>query len=152
MNILPTCHVSDFMSSEILYLDEGARLEHAKAAILDFGVTAVPVLDEEHRPVGVISLRDLVRTGRPRMSSPARTIRQDAMLSHAAHMLAEENLHHVVVVDAMGRAVGMLSALDVLRALAGLPAAVARRSAVCGAEPQGSAQSAAEEPVGIRIP
>ncbi|MDB4993828.1 MAG: hypothetical protein JWM74_1260, partial [Myxococcaceae bacterium] len=128
MNIRPTLTVSDFMSSELLYLNEGSRLEMAKIPILELGVTAVPVLDEEHRPIGVLSLRDFARTDRrPQMSSPARSIRADAMLTEAASVLAEESLHHLVVVDAAGRAVGMLSALDVLRAVVGLPAATLRR-------------------------
>jgi CBS domain-containing protein len=127
MSTLPTCTVSDFMSRDLLYIGEGVRLDLAKSHILDFGVTAVPVLDEEHHPIGVVSLRDLVRgEGRPRMSSPARCVPADASLDHAARILAEDNLHHLVVVDGTGRAVGMLSALDILRALVGLPAAAHR--------------------------
>ena len=129
MITLPTFTVSEFMSRELIYLEAGSRLDLAKAPILDFGVTAVPVLDEEHRPIGVVSLRDLVRADRPpRMSSPARSILADAPLDQAARILAEESLHHLVVVDGAGRAVGMLSALDVLRALVGLPAAAPRQS------------------------
>jgi CBS-domain-containing membrane protein len=155
MITLPTFTVSEFMSRELLYLEAGSRLDLAKAPILDFGVTAVPVLDEDHRPIGVVSLRDLVRADRPaQMSSPARSILAEAPLEQAARILAEESLHHLVVVDATGRAVGMLSALDVLRALVGLPAAAPRQSSAHHEELR-APEPAADEgaiPEGVRVP
>ena len=42
------------------------------------------------------------------------TIMDDRPLSHALHMMAEEGFRHVPVVDADGRAVGMVSARDAL--------------------------------------
>jgi CBS domain-containing protein len=42
------------------------------------------------------------------------TIRDDRPLSHALHMMAEEGFRHVPVVDADGRAIGMVSARDAL--------------------------------------
>jgi CBS domain-containing protein len=61
--------------------------------------------------------------------------------------VAETNMHHLVVVDATGRAVGMLSALDLLRALVGLPAAPPRSVSA-----RDEAQGADEDPEGIRVP
>src|SRR5262245_31322457 len=51
--------VANIMNPKLLYIREGDRLALARAQILKFGVTAVPVLDEAHRPVGLVSLRDL---------------------------------------------------------------------------------------------
>jgi len=42
------------------------------------------------------------------------TIREDRPLSHALHMMAEEGFRHVPVIDADGRAIGMVSARDAL--------------------------------------
>jgi len=42
------------------------------------------------------------------------TIPDDRPLSHALHMMAEEGFRHVPVVDADGRAIGMVSARDAL--------------------------------------
>jgi CBS-domain-containing membrane protein len=138
--------VSEFMSRELLYLSQDARVDVARSHILDFGVTAVPVLDDEHRPIGVVSLRDLVHgRGRPQMSSPAHTIPADTPVEQAARTVAETNMHHLVVVDTTGRAVGMLSALDLLRALVGLPAAPPRR-----VSERDEAQD--DDPEGIRVP
>jgi CBS domain-containing protein len=119
-----TATVRDFMNPQLVYLAAGARPETAMQPILDFGITAVPVLDDEKRPVGVLSLRDLVHaTGaRPAVSESVVSVGVDEPLGAAARKLAEKGLHHVVVVDGEGRAVGMLSAVDVVRGLLGLEA------------------------------
>ncbi|HXX66852.1 MAG TPA: CBS domain-containing protein [Polyangiaceae bacterium] len=114
--------VRDFMNPKIVYLREGTRPEVARRFIVRFGITAVPVIGPDERPVGVVSLRDLVDCAatETRMSEPARTVGVDEPIDKAARALAEADLHHLVVVDRAGRAVGMLSALDVIRGLVGL--------------------------------
>jgi CBS-domain-containing membrane protein len=120
--IAMTATVRDFMNRKLVYLPEGARPEAARRHILDFGITAVPVVDREHRPVGVVSLRDLAdtRVREAQVSEPVHTIGVDERLGAAGRALAEADVHHLVVVDAEGRAVGMLSALDVIRGLLGM--------------------------------
>ncbi len=119
-----TTIVADIMNSKLLYIQEGDRLSLARGQILKFGVTAVPVLDDAHRPVGVVSLRDLVHddTHLVQASSPVRTVRSAASLEEGARMLVEVGVHHLVVVDDHGVAVGMVSALDFVRAFIGAPA------------------------------
>ena len=114
--------VSDFMNPKLVYLREGDRAEVALKPMLDFGISAVPVLDEGHRPVGVVSLRDLASQpkGAARPTDQVLTIAADATLASAARELAHANVHHLIVIDAEGRAVGMISALDVIRGLIGL--------------------------------
>lgn len=108
------------MNPKLLYIEEGDRLSLARAQMLKFGVTAVPVLDSAHRPIGVVSLRDLARDdGHVSATEPAKTIRDDASLEEGARAIAELNLHHLVVVDDHGIAVGMVSALDFVRAMVG---------------------------------
>jgi CBS domain-containing protein len=55
--------VADIMNPKLLYIREGDRRSMARGQILRFGVTAVPVLDDGHRPVGIVSLRDLPLEG-----------------------------------------------------------------------------------------
>jgi CBS-domain-containing membrane protein len=57
-----------------------------------------------------------------RVTEPPLTIDADAFVSTAAVMLAETGYHHLVVVDREGCAIGILSALDVVRGLCGLTA------------------------------
>ncbi|HEY1960593.1 MAG TPA: CBS domain-containing protein [Polyangiaceae bacterium] len=114
--------VCDYMNRDLVYLREGDRLDIARKPMLDFGVTAVPILDDEHRPVGVVTLRDLAAglTEPPR--SIVKTIQAGATLDEAARALAHENIHHLIVIGGSGEAIGMLSSLDVVRGLLGLPA------------------------------
>lgn len=113
--------IADIMNPKVLYLREGDRLTLVRRMILEFGVSAVPVLDETHRPVGVVSLRDLVGDREATMSSPAKTVRADATLAEGARALADADVHHLVVVDDQGIAVGMVSAVDFVRAFADRP-------------------------------
>jgi len=114
--------VADIMNPKLLYIREGDRLSMVRSKILAFGVTAVPVLDEDHRPVGIVSLRDFDREDEPvKASSPVRVLRSDMNVTDGARVLAESGMHHLVVVDDHGVAVGMVSAVDFVRALLGLP-------------------------------
>jgi CBS domain-containing protein len=116
--------VEDVMSRDLVYMSEDSHLKLALPQILRFGITAVPVLDSAHRPIGVVSLRDVVSGSEPAdaMTSPAHVISSKATIDEAARALAATDIHHFVVVDGGGRAVGMVSSLDLLRALVGAPA------------------------------
>ncbi len=114
--------VADLMNPELLYLDQDARTDLARGPILSFGITAVPVLDDEHRPIGMVSLRDLAGTSRPEPTGPVDVMESSLGVTEAATQFARTGRHHFVVVDGAGRALGMVSALDVLRALVGEPA------------------------------
>jgi CBS domain-containing protein len=115
--------VKDIMSRSLLYLAEGTRAALAREQILRFGVTAVPVLDEDGRPIGIVSLRDLLAADGPcEPKAPVFSIASSTPIESAARALAESDYHHVVVVDeGTGRAVGMVSTLDLLRAMLGMP-------------------------------
>ncbi len=113
--------VREFMNPKLVYLPEGTRPEVARNFILKFGITAVPVLDHEHRPIGSVTLRDL-NEGAPVEDAGVQvpTVAVDATIDMAARALASGGHHSLVVIDPEGHAVGILSALDVVRALAGL--------------------------------
>jgi CBS domain-containing protein len=90
-------------------------------------IHAAPVFDEVGRhPLGVVAVSDLLGDlgrdrVRDRMSEPARFVVQGAPVSAAAQMIVETGFHHVVVVDDRQRVVGILSAVDVLRAVLAPP-------------------------------
>jgi CBS-domain-containing membrane protein len=115
--------VEEIMNPKLLYIGDGDRVALARRHIIEFGITAVPVLDETHRPVGVVSLRDLAADDGARFkpSGKVETVKATASLEDGAKLLAESEYHHLVVVDDKGVAVGMVSSLDFVRALVGLP-------------------------------
>jgi CBS domain-containing protein len=112
--------VRDYMSARLVYVAEGSRPRVALQPMLELGVATVPVLDESHRPVGVVSMRDLIDSHEaPKISTPVKTILDSATTEEAAREMVEANIHHLIVVNAQGIAVGMLSALDLVRASIG---------------------------------
>ncbi len=115
--------VHEVMNPNLLYLRVGNRVELALQPILDSGLTAVPVLDDDHRPIGIVSVHDIASGARGHRPSAEKmkTIVATAILEDAARILADENLHHLIVIDDRGVAVGMLSSLDVVRGLLSLP-------------------------------
>lgn len=118
---MPGKTVRDIMNAKLLYIGASDRVALARRHILEFGVTAVPILDETHRPVGVVSLRDLARDGDDvQPSSTVTTVKASDTIEEGARKLAETDFHHLVVIDDKGVAVGMVSAGDFMRALLGL--------------------------------
>ncbi len=109
--------VGDYMNPRLVYLREGDRPEVALRPMLDFGIHSVPILDDEHRPVGMVTLRELVE---PRPGAPKQapwTIHVAATIEEAAKVMVDHDLHHLIVTDEHGHAVGNLSTLDVVRGL-----------------------------------
>lgn len=99
----------------------GGALEY----LMMLNIHAAPVLAEDtHEPVGMISLSDLTgdlqgHTVGQRMSYPAAFVLQTAPVGEAARVVARTGFHHLVVVDGDHRAVGFVSAIDIIRAQQG---------------------------------
>jgi CBS domain-containing protein len=114
--------VRDIMNPQLLYVSEGDPCDVVREKLVRFGVSGAPVLDRLYRPVGFVSLRDFTSDQTTvKVTRPALTTRDDEPVESAARALADANLRHFVVVDSAGLAVGVVSALDFVRALSGLP-------------------------------
>lgn len=93
--------------------------------LLDRAIGGAPVVDDWGRVVGVVSRSDLLehevtshpgeRTVGDIMTPMAFTLRAEASIAQAAALMAYEGVHRVVVVDAAGCVIGVVSALDVSR-------------------------------------
>ena len=97
------------------------------------GVSAVPVLDENGAPIGIVSKTDMVRAedfgrqeepGRLKagdlMTPVAFTVPEFATVQEAADIMARAGVHRVFVVDEKGRATGVFSSMDIVRLVAGI--------------------------------
>lgn len=118
--------VREIMNPELLSVRSDDPAERALGYILAFNITAAPVLDHEGRAQGVVSLRDLQNKDPQTsvadcMTTPAATIPESESVDLAGQRLVDQGLHHLVVVNSAERAVGMVSALDVLSATIGRP-------------------------------
>jgi CBS domain-containing protein len=118
--------VGEIMNTELFSVGPQDTVQTTLAGILGLEITAAPVLDAERHPLGVVSLRDLLGreglTASERMTAPAVVVREQARIVDAARLIGETGFRHLVVVDERGLAIGMVSAIDIVRALVGLPA------------------------------
>ncbi|MGD0677692.1 MAG: CBS domain-containing protein [Polyangiaceae bacterium] len=116
--------VDEIMNREPLVVRPNTPLRDVRDLLRSFGIGAVPVVDDTQRPLGVLSHRDLFEpegTASMRMSRPAMCVAVSTTIDQAARQLALTDRHHLIVVDGSGAVAGMLSTLDLLRGLLGLP-------------------------------
>src|SRR6185369_8201805 len=106
-------------------LPPGATLDNALTAMEAARATCVVVV-EGRKAVGILTERDVVRlflnaADNPPlaavMTQPAITIGEHSSLAEAADHMAECGIRHLVVVDAAGHAVGLLSEHTLMRPL-----------------------------------
>jgi signal-transduction protein with cAMP-binding, CBS, and nucleotidyltransferase domain len=112
--------VSLIMTHDVCCITCDFSLEALAALFLDEDIGAVPVIDYEGCPIGMLTKTHLVRRGNADrvidlMSPLKSTLRETDSLAHAAALMVSERLHHLVVVDARDRVVGMLSSFDFAR-------------------------------------
>ena len=129
------------MTRDPITISPDASALEAQASMLRFGIRHLPVVDEQRRLVGILSVDDLraalrvgseVRAPLPAheraaaaewrvgelMSFGPATIEPDALLAAAAQRMASRRVGCLPVVDRDHRLVGILSETDLLQALA----------------------------------
>lgn len=126
--------LSAVMSAHITCVSEDLAAEELVALLVDRGFSGAPVVDSAGKPVGVVSRSDLLEDARGRlvrdiMMPIAFTLPESASLSHAAALMAYENIHRVPVVAADGAVIGIVSAMDIVRWVAEQDGYVVGRSA-----------------------
>jgi CBS domain-containing protein len=117
--------VTVVMTKAVRTVTPGLRLDELSRIFLEDAISGAPVVDEDGRPIGMVSKTDLLRSNLLRerivddvMTPLAMALPDDATVSQAAALMASERIHRVVVVSPDGRIVGLVSALDVLRWMA----------------------------------
>jgi CBS domain-containing protein len=125
-----------YMSAPVLSVRPDASLEEAYDVMVEGRISSLPVLDQERLLVGLISRSDLLRIGRQESGSrpeseiltlPERTVSdemtrdvltvsQDMTLEVAAGLMVKHRVHRVVVTED-GKALGLLSTRDLMRAI-----------------------------------
>lgn len=134
--------VEDVMTKTVVTVAPDTEFKEIVTVMERWRVTAVPVVDDESRVVGVVSEADLLakeefrarrigmieqmtrlgdtaKAGSVRagdlMSSPAVTVRPGAPLPRAARLMAERRVKRLPVVDADGVLQGVVSRADLLK-------------------------------------
>ncbi|MFD0147117.1 MULTISPECIES: CBS domain-containing protein [unclassified Streptomyces] len=116
--------VADLMTPTAVAVQPGTSFKEIARLLDEYGITAVPVVDEANRPVGVVSEADLLRrhtakdgpsTAGAMMSSPVVVARPSWTAVEAARLMERHRVKRLPVVDAGGQLIGVLSRSDLLQ-------------------------------------
>ncbi|MEU9076995.1 CBS domain-containing protein [Kitasatospora sp. NPDC048538] len=135
--------VGELMTSAVVNVRPDTGFKEIVRLLADHGITSVPVLDEQDRPLGLVSEADLLlneasqedpagllltprlsapdratsraTTAEGLMTSPAVCARPEWTVVEAARVMQLKGLKRLVVTDEAGRLVGIVSRADLLR-------------------------------------
>ena len=116
--------VADIMQTELVQCAPDTAIPAAAKHMSETGCGSILVMGNDG-PAGIWTERDVLKVdftdptwqNRPIqavMSSPLKTIGQNATLGEAAHRLREEGIRHLLVTDEAGQPLGLLSQSDVV--------------------------------------
>jgi CBS domain-containing protein len=130
VNIM-TDTVSNFMRKKLVTIKESASVQKA-ANKMKKNVSSLVVVDENGRPLGLITEWDLVRKicirdiytskviNKDIMSSPLITVKSKSLSSEAVDIMLQNNVRHLLVIDNessedVNKPIGMITPLDFTR-------------------------------------
>ncbi|MFD8595446.1 CBS domain-containing protein [Kitasatospora sp. NPDC059646] len=133
------CTVGTVMTRQVVTVSPGTGFREIVALLAEYDITAVPVVDADHRPLGVVSEADLLRTQLAQydpasllpapvhlrgtgttaadlMTAPAVCTTPDSTVVAAARLMSRRRVKRLPVVSpADGRLIGTVSRGDLLR-------------------------------------
>ncbi|MEU8685544.1 CBS domain-containing protein [Streptomyces sp. NPDC001219] len=116
--------VADLMTPEVVVVQRGTSFKEIARLLDEYDITAVPVLDENDQPVGVVSEADLLRrqiaklgasTAEALMTSPVVVARPEWSVVEAARTMERKKVKRLPVVDDSGRLIGVISRSDLVQ-------------------------------------
>jgi CBS-domain-containing membrane protein len=135
--------VSDVMTRTVVVVNDSAPFKDVVRRMQEFRVSALPVVDDDGRLVGIVSEADLIlkedpelddvahlfesrrhRSDRQKaagqvvrelMTAPVVSVDPDATLGEAARLMRRKSVKRLPVVDGAGRILGILSRADLLK-------------------------------------
>jgi CBS domain-containing protein len=121
-----TLSVSDMMTKQIETIERNASVQEVAKKMKNKNVSSLVVVDDEGKPQGLVTERDLVRKAcvndvrtsvvisKEIMSSPIITIDSRSSASAAIDMMLRNNIRHLIVVDKsdINKPIGMITPLD----------------------------------------
>jgi CBS domain-containing protein len=111
--------VEELMTKSVITAQPHQSVEHVRSMLEKNSISAVPVVDSDGHPIGIVSSTDLVQELKPGspisqvMTEKVYTVPQYDDTSIAARVMRNHKIHRVVVTHEK-QVVGMLSAFDLL--------------------------------------
>ena len=117
------------MTEGVLTVDPEESAGDLVEALVELEIKSVVVTDDEDCPVGILTSTDYLEmvddgvdprevTVGERMTGGVVTVRYDETVRRAATLMYDHDISHLPVVDADGRAIGILSSTDLTAHLA----------------------------------
>jgi len=116
--------VEELMSASVVATEPHKSVAHVRSIMEKNKISAIPVVDTDGRPVGIVSMSDLLAEtsdGTPVskiMTEKVYTIPKYDDVSIAARVMRNHRIHRVVVTHEK-KIVGILSAFDLLKLVEG---------------------------------
>jgi CBS domain-containing protein len=113
--------IRDVMTPMVTCVTRDVPVHALTKLLLENAISGVPVVDQNGRPVGVVSKTDLIaqlpsdETVDDVMMPIAFTLRDTDSLAKAARLMAVEHVHRIPITDLDGRVCGIVTAFDVAR-------------------------------------
>jgi CBS domain-containing protein len=112
--------VQDLMTAAVVTTEPHRTIDHVRRMMKRNQIGAIPIVDSEGRPSGIVSATDLVRELNG--NSPISTIMSEGVytipeydeVSTAARVMRSHRVHHLVVTREK-QVVGVVSAFDLLK-------------------------------------
>lgn len=121
-----TLTAAQFMQQDVVYFTKSVKAQSIAAALTTGNFGSVPIVDNDLRPVGIVSEYDLLKAMRMGknlgeisagdiMSKPAVTVAVEASAADVMKVLEDKHLIRVPVVDHEGKLAGMLARRDLMK-------------------------------------
>lgn len=121
-----TITIGDMMTKKLETIEEWTSIQEAAKKMKDKNVSSLVIVDEEGKPQGLVTERDIVRkacindistgkvTNKEIMSSQLISIDSRSSAAAAVDLMVQNNIRHLLVVDKMNgeKPVGMVTPLD----------------------------------------
>jgi len=116
--------VNELMTESVVTTLPHKTVEHVRALLERNELSAVPIVDSNEQPVGIVSATDLLPDLKPDspissiMTEKVYTVAQYDDVSTAARVMRNHKIHRVIVTHEQ-RVVGVLSSFDLLKLVEG---------------------------------
>ena len=137
---MKTTTVQEIMTTRVIWVDKDATFREMAVALREHRVSAFPVVDDDHKVIGVVSEADLLTkealddepgvlagilhrkdqakargvTAGDLMTATVVAVRPDDTVEHAAKLMYDRRVKRLPVTDTDGHLVGIISRADVL--------------------------------------
>lgn len=118
-------YVANIMSTVIVTAAPWLPAARLVELLVDENIGAVPVIDDDGRPLGIVTRADVLEEDELSLEGEATadelmrrspiTVEPTTPVTEAARLMTRQRVHHLLVVDGCGRLVGLVSSFDVVR-------------------------------------